>query len=72
MDEMTQQNAALVEQAAAAATSLNEQTRQLKAAVSVFQLSNQPWSVHSDASSAIESDDLGLGRPVRPTSIHGV
>jgi methyl-accepting chemotaxis protein-2 (aspartate sensor receptor) len=38
MDEMTQQNAALVEQAAAAASSLHEQTRQLKAAVSVFQL----------------------------------
>ncbi len=38
MDEMTQQNAALVEQAAAAAASLHEQTRQLKDAVSVFRL----------------------------------
>jgi methyl-accepting chemotaxis protein-1 (serine sensor receptor) len=33
MDEVTQQNAALVEQAAAAAASLEEQTRQLQAVV---------------------------------------
>ncbi len=38
MDEMTQQNAALVEQAAAAAESLQEQALQLAQAVSVFQL----------------------------------
>jgi len=37
---MTQQNAALVEQAAAAAASLHEQTRQLKAAVSVFRIAD--------------------------------
>jgi methyl-accepting chemotaxis protein-2 (aspartate sensor receptor) len=35
---MTQQNAALVEQAASAAASLHEQTRHLKAAVSVFKI----------------------------------
>jgi methyl-accepting chemotaxis protein len=39
MDEMTQQNAALVEQAAAAAESLQEQALQLAQAVSVFKLS---------------------------------
>ena len=39
MDEMTQQNAALVEEAAAAATSLHQQTQQLKQAVSVFEIS---------------------------------
>ena len=38
MDEVTQQNAALVEQAAAAAESLEEQVRRLAEAVSVFQL----------------------------------
>ncbi|MGN6581570.1 MAG: hypothetical protein ACTHJ1_16530, partial [Bordetella sp.] len=38
MDETTQQNAALVEQAAAAAGSLEEQARQLAQAVSVFKL----------------------------------
>jgi methyl-accepting chemotaxis protein-1 (serine sensor receptor) len=39
MDEMTQQNAALVEQAAAAAESMEEQAYALEAAVSVFKLS---------------------------------
>jgi methyl-accepting chemotaxis protein len=38
MDEVTQQNAALVEQAAAAASSLDEQAARLRAAVSVFRL----------------------------------
>ena len=38
MDRMTQQNAALVEEAAAAASSLHDQTRQLKQAVSVFEI----------------------------------
>jgi methyl-accepting chemotaxis protein len=35
---MTQQNAALVEQAAAAAQSMSEQANQLKSEVSVFRL----------------------------------
>ncbi|SAL24897.1 methyl-accepting chemotaxis sensory transducer [Caballeronia sordidicola] len=38
MDEVTQQNAALVEQAAAAAGSLTDQTRSLQDAMSVFKL----------------------------------
>jgi methyl-accepting chemotaxis protein len=38
MDDMTQQNAALVEQAAAAAASLHEQTVNLASAVSVFEI----------------------------------
>ena len=38
MDQLTQQNAALVEQVAAAAASLNDQTAQLMRAVSVFEL----------------------------------
>lgn len=38
MDEMTQQNAALVEQAAAAAESMEEQAFELGQAVSVFKL----------------------------------
>ncbi|GGC71534.1 methyl-accepting chemotaxis protein [Undibacterium terreum] len=40
MDEMTQQNAALVEQAAAAAESMQEQAAALAQAVSVFKLNN--------------------------------
>ena len=39
MDEVTQQNAALVEQAAAAAESLEEQAGNLTRAVAVFQMS---------------------------------
>ncbi|MNS86050.1 Methyl-accepting chemotaxis protein III [compost metagenome] len=38
MDTVTQQNAALVEQAAAAAGSLEEQAQRLKEAVSTFRL----------------------------------
>jgi methyl-accepting chemotaxis protein len=38
MDEMTQQNAALVEQAAAAAESLHAQAEELSRAVAAFKL----------------------------------
>jgi hypothetical protein len=38
MDEVTQQNAALVEQAAAAAGSLQQQAQRLAEAVSVFKI----------------------------------
>lgn len=48
MDDMTQQNAALVEQAAAAAASLEAQAQHLLTAVSVFALEH---SVEHDASS---------------------
>jgi methyl-accepting chemotaxis protein len=39
MDQVTQQNAALVEQAAAAASSLEQQAKQMADAVAAFQLS---------------------------------
>ena len=42
MDSVTQQNAALVEEAAAAATSLREQAGQLAQAVSIFKLDQEP------------------------------
>jgi hypothetical protein len=41
MDEVTQQNAALVEEAAAAAESLEEQAQNLSASVSVFKLDSK-------------------------------
>jgi methyl-accepting chemotaxis protein len=41
MDEMTQQNAALVEQAAAAAHSMQQQSSTLARAVSVFKLEQE-------------------------------
>ncbi len=40
LDQMTQQNAALVEQASAAATSMNEQARRLADVVAVFNVGN--------------------------------
>jgi methyl-accepting chemotaxis protein-1 (serine sensor receptor) len=45
MDRVTQQNAALVEQSAAAAESLKNQARELVNAVSVFKLSNLPQAL---------------------------
>jgi methyl-accepting chemotaxis protein len=42
MDQVTQQNAALVEEAAAAAAALQDQSQALAHAVSVFQLAGQP------------------------------
>lgn len=42
LDQMTQQNAALVEQSAAAAESLKLQAQQLKQVVAVFKLGNEP------------------------------
>jgi methyl-accepting chemotaxis protein len=44
MDEMTQQNAALVEEAAAAAESLEEQAQALAQAVSVFKVTNERFN----------------------------
>jgi methyl-accepting chemotaxis protein len=38
LDQMTQQNAALVEEAAAAATSLEQQAQTLQSAVATFKL----------------------------------
>jgi methyl-accepting chemotaxis protein len=45
MDEVTQQNAALVEEAAAAAESMEEQAQNLAAAVSVFKVDEASGSV---------------------------
>ncbi len=42
MDQVTQQNAALVEQAAAASEAMQEQAGQLAQAVGVFQLAGTP------------------------------
>ncbi|TFW21693.1 methyl-accepting chemotaxis protein [Duganella callida] len=44
MDQVTQQNAALVEEAAAAASSLHDQADALSAVVAVFKLDDQPAS----------------------------
>jgi methyl-accepting chemotaxis protein len=57
MDEVTQQNAALVEQAAAAASSLEDQARRLSSAVAVFQ--TESGSAASGAAGARRRDASG-------------
>src|SRR5450830_1366556 len=52
MDEVTQQNAALVEEAAAASKSLQEQAQQLEQAVSVFKLESGQSAGHNPAYAA--------------------
>jgi methyl-accepting chemotaxis protein len=71
MDDMTQQNAALVEQAAAAAASLHEQTVNLASAVSVFQIEGvEP----ADDAGGQQDDDFArverraAGSPLRSSS----
>jgi methyl-accepting chemotaxis protein len=57
MDDMTQQNAALVEQAAAAAASLHEQTVNLARAVSIFQIEGEEELALAHDEDAAEGDD---------------
>jgi uncharacterized phage infection (PIP) family protein YhgE len=52
LDQMTQQNAALVEESAAAAASLREQADRLAQAVAVFRLSRQETRQAIDAAQA--------------------
>jgi methyl-accepting chemotaxis protein len=69
MDDMTQQNAALVEQAAAAAASLHEQTVNLARAVAVFRIEDgqdAPAAAQEDANAPVERrapDSPMRGRP---------
>ncbi|PQO98712.1 chemotaxis protein [Massilia phosphatilytica] len=60
MDEMTQQNAALVEEAAAAAESLEEQAVHLADALAVFKLSHQPAAALQNASETRRGGYPGL------------
>src|SRR5438067_76809 len=58
MDDMTQQNAALVEQAAAAAASLHEQTVNLARAVSIFRIEGgEELALGQDEDDAFEDED---------------
>ncbi len=56
MDAMTQQNAALVEQAAAAAESLHDQTNMLSQAVAIFKTGDEsvPAPLHADPDAGYE------------------
>lgn len=65
MDEMTQQNAALVEQAAAAAESMQEQAGALTQAVSVFKLNT---SRSSSASAAVPAPKVSRASEKKPAA----
>ena len=60
LDQMTQQNAALVEESAAAADSLHQQASQLIEAVSVFKLSNDGAQVPAGS---LSNAGTGTGSP---------
>ncbi|AUT58452.1 methyl-accepting chemotaxis protein [Paraburkholderia terrae] len=60
MDEVTQQNAALVEQAAAAASSLEEQARRLTTAVAVFRTDSGQASASRGAARRVVTQKQGV------------
>ena len=78
MDDVTQQNAALVEQAAAAAASLQDQAVKLSAAVAVFTLDSQAASptvtgeeqAFQEPASA-QAERRALHSPLRGAPRHG-
>ncbi len=63
MDGATQQNAALVEESAAAAEMLEEQARQLVAAVAVFRLASEDISAERASSAALTTSDTARASP---------
>ncbi|WP_206952241.1 methyl-accepting chemotaxis protein [Trinickia acidisoli] len=63
MDQVTQQNAALVEQASAAAQSLQEQAERLRTAVSVFQLADDTGGWHASPNRSVPMIDAGASKP---------
>ena len=70
MDEVTQQNAALVEEAAAAAASMREQAGQLAQTVAVFKLNHtQSGSAATGARSAPRTASLPVRRQLPASSV---
>jgi methyl-accepting chemotaxis protein-1 (serine sensor receptor) len=66
MDEVTQQNAALVEEAAAAASSLEDQAGKLRTAVAVFQLEESGFKT------PVSAAPKRVAAPVRPIAARKV
>jgi methyl-accepting chemotaxis protein len=64
MDEMTQQNAALVEEAAAAADSMRQQSGQLAQRVAVFKVGQQNFSSASASSNSMTSFPTSAPRAI--------
>ncbi|WP_409307279.1 methyl-accepting chemotaxis protein [Pectobacterium sp. B1J-3] len=67
MDSVTQQNAALVQEASAASASLEDQAAVLTRAVATFKLSNQPSQLHAPVSptSSAPKPKASLALPAR-------
>ncbi|NQE51582.1 methyl-accepting chemotaxis protein [Herbaspirillum rubrisubalbicans] len=68
MDQVTQQNAALVEEAAAAAGSLEEQAQRLKAAVATFQVEGEQAIAPQTASATVKAVPVAA-KPVPLASV---
>ena len=66
MDQATQQNAALVEESAAAAESLKDQARQLVQVVSVFKLDGRAAVEESPAKTVAAAKPVPVARPASP------
>ncbi len=69
LDQMTQQNAALVEQSAAAASSLREQAGQLAQAVAIFKLGQQESRKVIAKAAATSRDRLAVAPPVARAAV---
>jgi uncharacterized phage infection (PIP) family protein YhgE len=69
MDQVTQQNAALVEEASAAAQSMREEANDLVAAVSVFKLADDPANVGASRPAVLAAPVVRVPAPkaMRPT-----
>jgi methyl-accepting chemotaxis protein len=68
LDQVTQQNAALVEESAAAADSLNHQAQQLVQAVAVFKLGQHEQRAGQTAASAAPAPRRAPALPQRPAA----
>jgi methyl-accepting chemotaxis protein len=62
MDQVTQQNASLVEEAAAASESMQDQASKLAQVVSVFKLNSAPQRAHAPVRSSTRGAPLALAR----------
>ena len=69
MDQTTQQNAALVEQMAAAASSLKSQAQELVQTVAVFQLGNTPMQRGSSAPRPVAAPVRTALQPARKLAV---
>jgi methyl-accepting chemotaxis protein-1 (serine sensor receptor) len=74
MDEVTQQNAALVEEAAAAAESLEEEAQNLSASVATFKVDNNESQGATRAPNAVRqastSERKALAQPHKTVAVH--